>query len=138
MRPRRGQERQERIAPEQGVHGHHVDPEAGHGPKGGGRLTQERLRVRRSGDVDVAALGIGDHQQAALTGQRHGLGEGGPAGRPEALEARHLGLDGHAVLGRRLDDQRTVPGHGAGGEHGRRDLRSGARLRRGRPERLRP
>ena len=74
----------------------------------GGRLAQERLRVRRRADVDVAALGVGDHEQPGVVRALDHLSERGPAGRAEALEARDLRLHRDAVLGDRIDRQRTV------------------------------
>ena len=70
------------------------------------RAADERLRVRRRRDVDVATLAIGDHEQPGLTSMLDGRAQRRPAVRAEALEARELRLDGHA--GRIGVDQRDA------------------------------
>jgi hypothetical protein len=78
------------------------------------RLARERLRVGRRGDVDVAALGVGEDEQSfVLRVLDRGL-EGAPAGRAEALEARELGLDRDARGPRRVDGGSAVCGYRSG------------------------
>ena len=65
------------------------------------RAAEERLGVGGGGDVDVAALGVGEHEQARVAGVRDGGVERGPAGGAEALEAGELRLDAtHGGRGR--------------------------------------
>ena len=62
---------------------------------------EDRLRVGARAAGDVAALGVGDHQQALRAGVGDGRLEREPAGEPEALEARELRLDRDARRARR-------------------------------------
>jgi hypothetical protein len=92
---------------------------------------RERLRVGLRGDVDVAALGVREDEQAAVACVVDRLLQRAPAGRAEALEAGELRLDGDAGGARRVDGRRAVRGDRSGGALGRRSVRG--RRRRGLP-----
>jgi hypothetical protein len=102
------QERLERVHAEVGAGGHGVRAQAAHVAEGGGRRAQQRLRVRSRRDGDVAALGVGEDEQARGTGVLRGGLERRPAGRAEALEAGQLELDRDAGLLRRVDHGAAV------------------------------
>ena len=79
----------------------------------------------------VAALAVGEDEQAARAGVgAHGL-EREPAGEAEALEARELGLDGDAGRAGGVDDRDAVGEHGGGGLEPRGAGRRRARSRAG-------
>ena len=76
---------------------------------------EERLGVALRADVDVAALGVRDDQQAGRAGVLDGRSERVPARHAEALEACDLGLDRDARGARRVDHRAAVGGDvGAG------------------------
>ena len=66
-------------------------PSPGTGPNGVGVVAEERLRVGRGGDVDVAALGVGDDQQAALLRARDHLARAPPSPGPRGARSRRAG-----------------------------------------------
>ena len=80
-------------------------PSPATGAPGRRRLADQRLGVGRGGDRHVAALAVGDHQQARLAGGGADLGERRPAGRAEALEAGELRLDRDAGRAGLLDQR---------------------------------
>ncbi len=82
---------------------------------GRGRRAEEGLPIGGRRDVDVAALGVGDHEQAAGPRPLHGLLQRRPARRAETLETGDLQLGRDNVLGHRLDHERAV---GRDGESG--------------------
>ena len=61
-------ERDERVGPQQRVDRERVGAETGDRAERSRRLPEEGLRVRGGRDIDVAALGVGDHQQTVLAG----------------------------------------------------------------------
>ena len=125
---RGGDQRLEGVAPEQGVGGEGVGAEAGDGPPGGRRLADQRLRVGGGGDRDVAALAVGDDQQAGFPGRCADLFEGEPAGGAEALEAGELRLDRDARRAGPVDQVAAVLGDRDGRQlSGRRLGIAGAR-----------
>ena len=94
-----------------------------------GCRAEEALRVGSGGDVDVAALAIGEHEQAGGAGVRNGRGQRVPAGCTEALEAGDLRLDGDDGIADRVDDRAAMgedgsrgAGRGAGAERTRRGV----------------
>jgi hypothetical protein len=101
-------QRLQRVAAEQRVGGEGVGTESGDRAPGGRRLTDQRLGVGGRSYGDVAALAVGDDQQARLLGGRADLGQGRPAGRAEALEAGQLRLDRDAGRAGALDQATTV------------------------------
>ncbi len=122
-RPRRlgcGDERLQRVEAEQRVDGEGVNPETGDRPPGGGGLADQRLRIGGRGDRDVAALAVGDDEEAGRPRRITDLGQRRPARRSEALEAGELGLCRDAGGARSLD-QRP-----AAGRDGRRCTLGGA------------
>ena len=88
-------------------------------PNGVGRLAGQRLGVGGGGDVDVPALGVGQHEQALLLGVLDDACERAPAGGAEALEAGELRLDRDAGGTRRVDGRRAVRRDRDGGALGR-------------------
>jgi hypothetical protein len=115
---RGGDQRLERVEAEQRVGGEGVGAEAGNGAPGRRRLADQRLRVGGGGDGDVAALAVGDDQQAGFTSRLADLSQGGPAGRPEPLEAGELRLDRDAGRARPLDQAAAVGRDGCRGQLG--------------------
>ena len=85
----------------QRVDGQGVGAEAGDAAARRRRGAEQRLGVGGGGDVDVAALAVGEDEQAGGAGVRDGRRQRLPAGRAEALEAGELRLDGDARRGRR-------------------------------------
>ena len=110
---RRGRldQRLERVAAQQGVGGERVGAEAGHLAERPGRGAHQRLGVGGGGDRHVAALAVGQHQQAVLARRVARGGQRRPPGRAEALEAGELELHGHARRPRRLDGGAAVARH---------------------------
>ena len=106
-------ERLQRVGPEQRVDGERVGADPVNGPVDGGRGSQERLRVGPSGDVDVAALAVGDDDQPGVVAAIDRLLQRGPAGSAEPFEAGDLWLDCGAVGAGRLDRQGAVRGYRA-------------------------
>jgi hypothetical protein len=103
-----GGERRERVLAEVRVDRQGVGVDPGHRAERRVRAAEERLRVGLGGDADVAALGVGDDEQAGgARSAGHAL-ERGPAGRAEALEAGDLRLDRDAGGRRRGDQRRAV------------------------------
>ena len=100
-------------------------PRPGTGPNGDGVLPVERLRVDGGGDRHVAALAVGEHEQARGARVRADGLERERAGEAEPLEARELGLGGDAGGPGGVDQRERVR------EHGGRRLERG-RLRLGR------
>ena len=94
----------------------------------------ERLPVGGRRHVDVAALGVGEHEQPGRSRVGDHVGERGPPGRAEALEAGDLRLDGHARGPGGVDDRAAVRGDGAAA----RPLRGGRRAGRARRRPRRP
>jgi hypothetical protein len=131
----RGKERLERIAPQQRVGGEGVGAESRDGAPWGRGLPDQRLRVGGGGDRDVAALAVGDDQQARLAGGRAGILEGSPPRRAQPLETGELGLDGDAGGARPFDQLAAVAGDRRGGQLGRRSPGAGTPLTGRRGER---
>ncbi len=111
--PRRVDQRLQGIPAEQWVGGEGVGAQARHRAEGPRGLPHQRLGVGGSRDRHVAALAVGDHEQAVVAGDRDRALECLPAGRAQALEAGHLELHrdargsgrhdrGPAVLGDRV------------------------------------
>ena len=100
-------------------------PSPGTGAPGRRRLADQRLGVGGGGDRHVAALAVGDHQQAGLGRGLADLGQRRPAGRAEALEAGELRLDRDAGRAGALDQRPAVGGDGTGRQLGRRALDRG-------------
>ena len=63
---------------------------------------------------DVAALAVGEHEQAGSARVRADGLEREPAGEAEALEARELRLGGHAGRPGGVDQRERVREHGGG------------------------
>jgi hypothetical protein len=113
-RLRGGDERLQGIEAEQRICSEGVGAETGNGAPRGGRLPDQGLCIGRSGDRHIAALAIGDREQAGLTGRGADIGQRRPARRAEPLEAGELGLDRDA--GRTcLPDQVAAMGDDRGG-----------------------
>ena len=73
------------------------------------RRADERLRVGRGGDRHVAALAVGDHEQAGVARRvARRRSSAAQPGRAEALEARELRLDRDAGRAGRLDRRDAV------------------------------
>ena len=87
-------------------------PRPGDRPPGRRRLADQRLAVGRGGDRHVAALAVGDDQQARLPGGRADLFQRRPAGGAEPLEAGELRLDRDAGRAGALDQRAAVGGDG--------------------------
>ena len=90
-------------------------PQAGRVAERRRRRADERLRVGGRGDVDVAALGVGDDEQPGRARVVDGRLQRGPAVRAEALEARELRLDGHAGRAGGVDERGAVLADGGRG-----------------------
>ena len=106
---RRVDERLERVAAEQRIGRERVGAEPRHVPERPGVSPTSAWAYAARGDRHVAALAVGDHQQAvAARGGRRRL-ERPPARRPQALEAGELELDRHARRPGRLDRRAAVP-----------------------------
>ena len=86
----------------------------------GSESPQERLGIGCSRDVDVAALGVGDHEQPVLARPRRDLLQRSPPRRPESLEAGDLELDRDALLGDGLNRQRAMERNSLSRPHIRR------------------
>ena len=95
-RARRGEERLHRVTPEQRADGQRVGAEAREGAKRRRQPAEESLPVGSGTDIDVAPLGVRDHEQAVFTRVVDQARERSPAGRPEPLETGDLELDRHA------------------------------------------
>ena len=83
------------ISPQQRVGGEGVGSQPGDGAERARRLADERLSVGPRGHWDVAALAVGQHEQAVVARDRHHLLQRLPAGGAEPLEAGELRLHGH-------------------------------------------
>lgn len=117
-----GDQRLQRVATEQRVGGEGVGSEAGNRSPGRRGLADQRLRVGAGGDRDVAALAVGDDQQAGFAGGIAGRFQSGPAGSAEALEAGELRLDRDAGGTRPVDQVAAVLGDRGGSQLGGRPL----------------
>jgi hypothetical protein len=122
-------QRLERVEAHVGADGVGVGAKPGDLAERGRGCARERLGVGLGGDVDVAALGVGEDDQALLARVVDRVLERAPAGRAEALEAGELGLDRDARGTRGVDRRRAVRGDRGGGALGRRSVRG--RRRRG-------
>ncbi len=80
----------------------------------GAQPAEEGLGVGGGGDVDVAALAVGDDEQPTPPRVLGDDGEHLAAGGAEALEAGELGLDGEAGGGDGVDEGAAVAEDGAG------------------------
>jgi hypothetical protein len=125
---RGGDQRLQRVSSQQRVGGEGVGTEAADRSPGGWRLADQRLRVGRGGDGDVAALAVGDDQQARFAGGGADLFERAPAGSAEPLEAGKLRLDGDTGGAGPLDQGPTVAGDRGSRQLGRRRLGIACRL----------
>jgi hypothetical protein len=115
---RGGGQRLEGVAAEQGVGGESVGTEALHGPPGGRRFADQSLGVGGGGDRDVAALAVGDDQQAGVAGRCADLFQGAPTGRAETLEAGELRLDRDASWAGPVDQGAAMVGDRGGRQLG--------------------
>jgi hypothetical protein len=100
----RFEQRRERIAAEQRVGGERVGAESRDGAERRRRLADQALRVCLRRHRHIAALAVGQHEQAVLARGRDGVLERDPAARPEPLETGELQLDRHACGRGCLDD----------------------------------
>ena len=91
-----------------------VDVEPGDGAERGRRAPHEALGVGQRRDGDVAALAVGQHEQAGLARVRAGGLEGEPAGGAEPLEAGELRLGRDAGGTGGVDQRAAVHEHGGG------------------------
>ena len=94
-------------------------PRPGDGAEGGRRLAGQRLGVGGGRDVDVAALGVGEDEQALRVRVLDDALERAPAVGAEALEAGELRLDRDAGGAGRVDGRRAVRRDRDGGALGR-------------------
>ncbi len=84
-------QRLERVDAEQRVGGEGVGAEAGNRAPRSRRLADQRLPVGGGGDRDVAALAVGDHQQAGLAGRRAGARPAPPSPGRRGARSRRAG-----------------------------------------------
>lgn len=117
-----GDQRLQRVEAEQGIGGEGIGVEAADRAPGGLRLPDQSLGVGGGGNRDVAALAVGDDEQACLARGRAGFFKGPPAGGAKALEAGELGLDGDAGGSRALDQAAAVVGDRGGRQLGGRRI----------------
>jgi hypothetical protein len=118
-----GGEGAQRVEAHVGVDGQRVGAEAGDRRVAeSGRGAEEALGVGGGGDVDVAALAVGEDEEAGGAPVVDRRGEGGPAGGAEALEAGDLRLDRDDGVADGVDDGAAVGEDGGGGVGGGRRL----------------
>jgi hypothetical protein len=132
-----GDQRLERVEAEQRIGREGVGAEAGNVAPWSRRRADQRLGVGGSGDRYVAALAVGDRQQAGFAGEVADLCQGGPARRAQPLETGELGLDRDAGGAGKLDQPSAVEGDGVRRQLGGRPLGLGARIRSGEFPRIR-
>jgi hypothetical protein len=121
-------QRLQRVPSQQGIGGEGVGAKAADGAPGSRRLADQRLRVSRGGDGNVAALAVRDDQQARFPGDAADLFERVPAGGSQPLEAGELRLDGDAGGAGPLDQGPAMPGDRGSRQLCRRRLGVACRL----------
>ena len=89
-------------------------PRPGTGPYRARRLPHERLSIGAGGHRHVAALAVGDEEEAGFLRRVYDGLQCGPAGRAEALEAGDLRLDGDAGRAGGVDHGEAVALDGGG------------------------
>ena len=104
-------QRLKRLAAEQRIRCHRVSLKAFHAAEQRWGLPEESLPVRSGRHRHIAALGIGDDQQAVLARAARDIVERCPTRGAEALEAGHLELDCDAVLSGGFDRERAMNRH---------------------------
>jgi len=112
-------QRAQRVEPHVGAGGVGVDAEARDGAEGRGGLAGQGLAVGGGGDVDVAALGVGQDEQTLGLRLLDDEFEDAPAVGAEALEAGELRLDRDAGGAGGVDGRRAVRRDRDGGTLGR-------------------
>ena len=137
-RPRPGgagglEQRLERVDAEVRAGGEGVRPEALDEAERGRRAADERLAVGGGRHGDVAALAVGQDDQARGAGVLDDLGQRSPSRRAQALEARELRLRRAAGGPGRVDERAAVGRHRPGRALGGRPV-GGRVLQRIRPE----
>jgi hypothetical protein len=116
--PGGGDQRQERVAAQEGAGRERVHAEAGHVARGGGRDPHQRLGVGGRRHGHVAALGVRDHEEPRGAGCLDRPRQRRPAGRAQPLEAGQLELGRDAGGAGGGEDLTAV-----GGDRGPRPLR---------------
>ena len=103
-------------------------PSPATGPQGVGVSPTSAWRVGGGGDRHVAALAVGDDQQAGLAGARRRPRRAPPSpGAPSRSKQASCGLTATQAGAGALDQRAAVGGDGAGGDLGRRALDRRAR-----------
>ena len=85
-------ERLERVGPHERIDGHHVGAESRHGAERRGQSCRRALGRRRRADVDIAALAVGDDEQAGLVSVGDDPASAAHPGAPGASKRASWGL----------------------------------------------